>query len=57
MWPYIYNYRHTSTIINTFLYTCCRMFDNDKLQKNMMDIEYTQNRKELLLPAELISAC
>ena len=54
---YIYNYRHTSTTIDTFLYTCCRMFYNDKLQKNMMDIEYTQNRKELLLHAELISAC
>ena len=31
---------------------------NDKLQKNiMMDMEYTQNRKELILHAELISAC
>ena len=33
------------------------MFDNDKLQKNMMDMEYTQNRKEWILHAELISAC
>ena len=33
------------------------MFDNDKLQKNMMDIEYTQNWKEVILHAELISAC
>ena len=33
------------------------MFDNDKLQKNMMDMEYTQNRKELILHVELISAC
>ena len=33
------------------------MFDNDKLQKNMMVMEYTQNRKELILHAELISAC
>ena len=33
------------------------MFDNDKLQKNMMDMEYTQNRKDLILHAKLISAC
>ena len=24
------------------------MFDNDKLQKNMMNMEYTQNGKELI---------